>query len=197
MNWFREQKYNICNMVRVLWKREPKHEIAYAWYHLWWDFVYPPWRACKQVKVVISYLPVLWRDRDWDHAYFLSLMQHKLKRMEKVFRNGKHVGCEKDADKMLQCIELIDRINKEDYAAIPYELHSKKWGQGHSTFTPSKDNPGCSTWNITYENCKTPEDEQQRRQEFLELMTLEENLRNRDYKLLFYIIRRNLRKWWG
>lgn len=199
MYWHREQWYNICRMITVLKERD-WGELSYAWYHLWFDFVYPVYNLWRQTKVICSYIPVLWNDRDWDWVFVLLLLQHKLKRMESKFRNGCHVGCEKTADKMKQCIELIERIVNNDYGQEAKAEFKKKWGElrDNSVLCQDDEFEGQKVyeWDLQYENEKTPEDSKQCYKESLEIYKLEAQQANRDMKLLFYILRRNLKRWW-
>ena len=39
---------------------------------------------------VFSYLPVIWKDRDWDYGFLLDLLEFKLKRIKKYFLESKN-----------------------------------------------------------------------------------------------------------
>ena len=90
---------------------------------------------------LISYLPIIWQDRDWDYAYVLYILQHKLRRMHKRWDSSpRYVGGHKDKLNMRQCLIILNRIIKDDYisrecdiAYIPdVELNKvwdKKWGK--------------------------------------------------------------------
>lgn len=60
------------------------------------------------VQNIIYYLPVIWKDRDWDNEYILDLLNHKLKKNEKNLRKYSiAVDSDKTADEILNIIELI------------------------------------------------------------------------------------------
>jgi len=47
-----------------------------------WDSWYRPLReVCRAVKRIFIWLPVLYKDRDWDYGFFLEIMRFKLSRM--------------------------------------------------------------------------------------------------------------------
>ena len=62
---------------------------------------------------VIRWAPVIWRDRDYDWAYLAEIMEYKLRRMSKLFKNGCHVLHERDSRRMLICAELLKRLRTE------------------------------------------------------------------------------------
>ena len=70
----------------------------------------------KRVYNLYRWFPIIWKDRDWDHYYILEILKHKLIFMSKNIReNGNHVSAEYDANKMMLCVRLIDKIQNERY----------------------------------------------------------------------------------
>lgn len=62
------------------------------------------------------WLPLIWRDRDWDWEFLARVMEFKLRRMahhENFF--GHHVGSKLDARNQLVCAELLKRLRDDDY----------------------------------------------------------------------------------
>lgn len=41
-------------------------------------------RYFKKVKKILSWLPVLWKDEDWDYEYILDILYHKVKTLDKT-----------------------------------------------------------------------------------------------------------------
>lgn len=37
----------------------------------------------RRVKKIIEYIPLLWKDEDWDYCYLIDMLDYKLKRMAK------------------------------------------------------------------------------------------------------------------
>ena len=68
------------------------------------------------VKNLITWFPVIWQDQQWDHIFFLEVLQKKLELMEEYFRTRSHcVDGEKQADEIKYAILLIKRPIKDDY----------------------------------------------------------------------------------
>jgi hypothetical protein len=70
----------------------------------------------KRIKNIIRWIPVLWKDRDWDYWHIFEILKVKLKFQSEYFRkHGYHESSERDAEKMELCIKLIDKIQNEYY----------------------------------------------------------------------------------
>jgi len=73
------------------------------------------WDIHLGIKNIFRLIPIIWFDFDFDWEPLVKIMEYKLRRMEKVFRNGNHVGCEKDAKRMLICAILLKRLREDKY----------------------------------------------------------------------------------
>ena len=73
-------------------------------------------KTIKKIKKIISYIPLLWNDEDWDFYFLFKLMQFKIDRMEKTIRtNNLFVGVEDVCQEMKDCSEHIDKfLNYDD-----------------------------------------------------------------------------------
>jgi len=69
----------------------------------------------RNINNLIRWFPIIWKDRDWDHYYILEIFKHKLIFMSKNIRNGSHTLAEYDANKMMLCVRLIEKIQNEHY----------------------------------------------------------------------------------
>ncbi len=58
-----------------------------------------------------DWLPIIWRDRDWDFCHLADINAFKMKRMsEHLAKYGNHVGHDRDARDLAACAELFKRI---------------------------------------------------------------------------------------
>lgn len=109
---------------------------AKPWYKkLWrklslnWEFKYQYlWRDFKTgVKNIIYWLPVIWKDRNWDHRYIYTILQHKLKAQSRYIGDrGIHISAERDAEIMMTCVRLIDKVGDEFYNSEYSDYHKDK-----------------------------------------------------------------------
>lgn len=109
-----------------------------------WEFKYQYlWRDFKiGVKNIIYWLPIIWKDRNWDHRYIYTILQHKLKAQSKYIGDrGNHISAERDAEIMMSCVRLIDKVGEEFYGSEYTDYHKDKhW------FTPAE-KEGYAEWN--------------------------------------------------
>jgi hypothetical protein len=68
------------------------------------------------------YLPLIWRDRDFDFSYLLSLMETKLRRMSVAIGDEGHlVKADRSGKQLRICAELCRRINEDRYFLNTYQ----------------------------------------------------------------------------
>ena len=108
-----------------------------------WEFKYQYlWRDFKTgVKNIVYWLPIIWKDRNWDHRYIYTILQHKLKAQSKyIGERDIHTRAKRDAEVMMTCVRLIDKVGEEFYSSEYHDYHkTKHW------FEPA-DKEGFSTW---------------------------------------------------
>ena len=74
-----------------LFKPDTRWQIIKRWFRNTLDFRHRWLRLYYGVGNLIVYFPLIWRDRDWDHAYLLQLMEFKFRRMahlQEKYGNG-------------------------------------------------------------------------------------------------------------
>lgn len=73
-------------------------------------------RIIRRTKNLLRWLPVIWQDENWDHYYIFEILKHKLTVMsEHIRKNGNHVSAEYDANRMMLCVRLIEKVQNEEY----------------------------------------------------------------------------------
>ena len=107
------------------------------WYQkIWWRTVgrltrawqFPRQAVWQGLKSLVFWLPVIWKDRHWDHTFIFIMLRHKLKAMRALWiRNKRHVGWEKDVRRMSVCIFLLDRLIEENYFQMK-DINGKEGG---------------------------------------------------------------------
>ena len=111
---------------------------------LWWnnDGRYLIKETIRGVKNLWYWFPVIWKDRNWDDSYIFNILSHKLKAQSKyIGGRGIHVSAERDAEIMMTCVRLIDKVKEEYYQMEYMDYHkTKHW------FEPCEDKEGYSTW---------------------------------------------------
>jgi len=112
---------------------------------LWWKFEGTYWyRDCKQgLKNLWYWLPVIWKDRDWDTHFIYEVMKHKLKAQAKYIGDRDfHTRAQIDAKRMRICVKLIQACQDE-----PYSSEYMDYAKERVWFTPCEDREGSSLYN--------------------------------------------------
>ena len=114
------------------------------WISLWWyhEGKYLHKTFITGVKNLIYWFPIIWKDRNWDSHYTFEIMMHKIKAQSKyIGERDIHTRSKRDAEVMMTCVRLIDKVSKEFYSSEYSDYHmDKHW------FTPSE-KEGYNTWN--------------------------------------------------
>ena len=86
----------------------------YRW--LRWKLPYQHKYIKYGVKNLYKWFWVIWNDRDWDHHYILQVLKFKLeKQANHLTKNGFHNNAQRDAELMMTCVRLIDKLQNEYY----------------------------------------------------------------------------------
>lgn len=73
-------------------------------------------RIVRRTKNVLRWLPIIWKDEQWDYYYIFEVLKHKLVIMsDEISRAGNHEMAEYDASRMRLAIRLIEKVQNEDY----------------------------------------------------------------------------------
>ncbi len=92
----------------------------YRWVR--WELPYQYKYTKYGVKNLYKWFWVIWKDRDWDHHYIFQLLKFKLEKQAKHLAHvGFHNGAQRDAELMMTCVRLINKIQNEDYYAEYYD----------------------------------------------------------------------------
>lgn len=149
------------------------------------------------IKSLWIWFPIIWKDRQWDHQFIYAVLRHKLHLTEQLIRHqGHHLYHVKDADKIKICINLLDRLMKDEYHETAFKAHEKKWGEMKINFKDSINYPGMHEAVITHPNVKTDKDKITERKDFKIASNHEAALRENDLDLLFKMMRKHIQSWW-
>jgi len=121
------------------WLRRKLDSVSFWWTH---DGRYLAKEFIRGLKSIKYWLPIIWKDRNWDSSYIFTILSHKLKAQSKyIGERDIHTSAKRDAELMMTCVRLIEKIQDEFYAMEYMEYEKvKHW------FEPVEDKPGYSTW---------------------------------------------------
>jgi len=96
----------------------------YRWVR--WELPYQHKYIKNGVQNLYKWFWVIWKDRDWDHHYIFQVLKFKLEKQAKhLVKYGSHENAERDAELMMTCVKLINKIQNEEYYDELYKLDEK------------------------------------------------------------------------
>jgi len=121
------------------WYKKIWNSISIRWEH---DWKYIPKETVRGLKSIWYWLPIIWKDRNWDSHYIFEILKHKLKtQADYISKMDRHTRAQHDARNMRICTELIQKI-QDDF----YELEHSDYHKTKHWFEPCEDKEGYSTW---------------------------------------------------
>lgn len=148
------------------------------------------------IRNLVSWVPVIWGDHDFDYHYLLRIMHHKISMMEKFFNSDDtHIL---DADEVAKdlkvCRILLKRIIDDEYILNATEPLDKKWGDLKIWSEPT-DNPNFTSVEVgrphlSEKNQVIAKKAQRRANEH------SENMKQQDLEFFVKIFRKKLFGWW-
>ena len=92
----------------------------YRWFR--WEFKYQHKYIKYGVKNLYKWFWVIWKDRDWDHHYVFQVLKFKLEKQAKhLGERNWHESSKRDAELMMTCVRLINKLQNEEYYDEMYE----------------------------------------------------------------------------
>jgi hypothetical protein len=159
--------------------------------HRWHNLVNPIYVFKESITTTLKWLPVIWKDRQWDHTYIWLILKFKLSLVaNELENNSHHIGAELDAAKVKQAMYLISRIQADDYCADKLEA----WHQVAGSFDFN---------NVDENNClkrtieRTEAEAKVDNANFKKIIAEASYLKNQDYDTLFKLLKKNLERWWS
>jgi hypothetical protein len=146
------------------------------------------------LKNIWHWLPVIWRDRDWDRYYIIEILAHKLEKMAKSAKTEWYTSRgEEAAAEMEDLASALRRLQKDHYERWYLDRHAEKWGEIEMHTVPI-DDEWCEVF-VTRGGV-IPENEEQERQEFLEAYAKARRDQEQDLKFVGEMITERLLWWW-
>lgn len=152
-------------------------------------FVDPVYRFFMRIRHIIGWIPVIWRDYDWDHVFLYIIMREKMRRMRLNHERVRLIeDWEKVAGELRECEDALGRLIEDDYDMERYRAHREKFGDRMGRSEDVVDQDGSITVKV--------EDIPGEREEFLRIMEAGESERVSDLKLVAKHFVENSRGWW-
>jgi hypothetical protein len=140
------------------------------------------------VKNIIRWMPTIYNDRDWDHAYLLCMLQKKLEHMSEYFKSENTCSMDSHlhAEKIDECVTILKNLVEENY-----DKHYNDVYEEYKYLHGLEDKPMCDWFKNFTEEAKS-----------LYLVrtkiafTLDDEEKRNDTKKLFSTLEKELFQWW-
>jgi len=167
---------------------------------LWRNINYWPRRKWRQIKNVISWIPVVWKQFDFDYSYSLEVFKYQLSKQAKFMESDKPlVGAKGRAEKIRMVIRLMDKVYDEGYACEYQDKLKKIYGDDvlDMKFFDIPDRPGYSTMGWKFEvDDKYESQKDEIRKNHDKWFKESHEKQERAHKLLWKLIEFYIRGWW-
>jgi len=155
----------------------------------------------RRIYNLYRWFPIIWKDQDWDHHYIFEILKFKLKNQAKyIGYHDRHMSAERDAEKMMLCVRLIEKVQNEYYGCEYQDYHKSEL-----KFIDSESHPGMYEMEIEHIS-DNYEDYFKKYPRIYKLVKTDDRHRTafniarmneeRAHKLLFKILEQNIRRWW-
>ena len=151
-------------------------------------------RIFKKIYKILCYLPLLWRDEDWDYEYMLLLLRHKINNLGTTILGNDIIKESKDVYNSTQeVVKAIDKFLKAD------EVFSELYGKNYEHINEIID------YDVVYNNDNTSslqamingrpisEEEGNLLKRFYKDMT---KFENESWDSIWDLIKKHGRTWW-
>jgi hypothetical protein len=147
---------------------------------------------------LFRWLPIVWRDRDWDKHYIMEVLIFKLKKNRQYSIDHGHVVNDEQIRTMTECIELLEKVHNEfdNYEEPAYLKHQEKWGKTEHYFVPCEDRPDMYELKDRNDERYTEEEVKQKNHEFIISSRIAHQKRQRDFEVAMEIFVSNFDSWW-
>lgn len=169
--------------------------------------------AYNSICNIIRWIPILWKDRDWDGWYIYTILETKLKHQAKYIGDRDiHTEAKRDAERMMLCVRLIKKIKEEDFESeyMDHHISNYHWDdiEGDPDHKQLRIEEVSNTYNdfflkypLEYKRVVTNPNKQIFMFESVDdvqriAMNISYNRQNRARKILFTLLERNIERWW-
>ena len=68
-----------------------------------------------RLKNLFRWIPIIWKDKDWDHCYIYEILKFKLKNQAEHLNSSELSDFDREYERLQTIIKLMDRVQNEYY----------------------------------------------------------------------------------
>lgn len=154
-------------------------------------------RKYRQIKNVFRWLPIIWKQYDFDYNYSLEVFKFQLQKQAEFFESDRAVTLyAKDRAKRIRTIlRLMDKVYEEDYACEYQKILKEMYGNNVLDwwFEDTGRGDGSSYMRYEYEKWDNAEEISQIKDE---LFKMSHEKQDRAHRILWKMIEKDIRSFW-
>jgi len=82
----------------------------------------------RSIKNLWRWLPIIWKDRDWDHFYIYQILEFKLRKQANYISTmDRHTKAQEDSRDMLICANLIAKVKEGSYSSEVLDYYKSEF----------------------------------------------------------------------
>ena len=168
---------------------------------IWRNINYWTRRKWRQIKNVIGWIPVVWKQFDFDYHYSLEVFKHQLLKQAKLMESDKAYSVDSNiqAQKIRMVVRLMDKVYNEEYACEYQQKLKDKYGEDvdEMVFEEIPDKPEYSSMKLKYDiDEKYVELRDEIKENSKKWVKESQDKQERAHKLLWKLIEFYIRRWW-
>ena len=164
------------------------------------SFTYFFKRKYRQIRNLIKWTPIIWKQFDFDYSYVLEVFKFKLEQIADFMESDRAatVGASQRASRIRTAIKLMNKVYEEEYAREHIQKFEEIYGKGMTDFTfiKYKDNPKYSQLIQKYELLEDKEKVSEMRSVYEKLFNESIEKQKKAERILWAFIGHNIRGWW-
>ena len=153
-------------------------------------------RKIWQFKNVLRWLPIIWKQHDFDYHYSLEVFKFQLQKQAEFLESDRAVTlCAKDRAKRIRTVlKLMDKVYDEEYAMEYQEVLEEMYGKDVLNFTfEESERSGYKILKYKYESWSNADEIAQIKDE---LFQMSKEKQKRAHKILWAMIEKDIQTWW-
>lgn len=153
----------------------------------WWLFYNLYFQHVLSVFYCLSWISILWNDKQWDYYFLLRIILKKLRLMDNHFKNEKKMFCEysKNHLKIQEAIYHLNAyLNESEHDCKPvFNLFYQKYGKP-------------KWWTDKFTKCKTREKNQYANKLYVRLVRIFGYIKEKHLRKFMDIFKNYVESWW-
>jgi len=162
------------------------------------NFLYFFKRKYEQIKNLFKWIPVIWKQYDFDYGYALDAFKFQLSKIADFLESDKAntVEAKNSASRIRMIVRLMEKVYNEDYGCEYQSQIEELYGKTKTEFVPSLKNPNHYQMEEIFERKFSKKEIDEIKLKKKELFNKSQEKQKRAHILLWKLIEHNIQNWW-